>query len=112
MSAAIVSRSGLPLSQVSALASSSRFCSMRSAILLRMLERSVGEVLPQAVLAAWAASSARSMSSAVDRRDVLEILALGRRPPLAADVVAVALLEVDGVAKAAGFEHVHVVSPV
>ena len=67
MSAAMVSRSGLPLSQVSALASSSRFCSMRSAILLRMLARVVGEALPQAVLAAWAASSASSMSSAVER---------------------------------------------
>ena len=40
---------------------------MRSAILLRMRERSAGEVLPQASLAACAASSAFSMSSAVER---------------------------------------------
>ena len=40
---------------------------MRSAIFSRMLERSVGDVLPQAGAALWAASSARSMSSAVER---------------------------------------------
>jgi len=40
---------------------------MRSAILLRILARSVVEVSAQAVLAAWAASSAASMSSALER---------------------------------------------
>ena len=40
---------------------------MRSAIRLRMIERSPGEVLPQAGAAACAASSAASMSSAVPR---------------------------------------------
>ncbi len=40
---------------------------MRSAILLRVLARSVTEVLPQAGAAACAASSASSMSSAVER---------------------------------------------
>ena len=40
---------------------------MRSAILLRMKARSAGEVRPQAGAAAWAASSARSTSSAVPR---------------------------------------------
>ncbi len=40
---------------------------MRSATLLRMLARSVTEVLPQAGAAAWAASRASSMSSAVPR---------------------------------------------
>ena len=47
--------------QVSAVASSSRFCSMRSAIFSSTEARSVGEVRPQAALAACAASSARSM---------------------------------------------------
>ncbi len=67
MSAAIVSRTGLPLSQVSATESFSRFASMTSAIFSRMLLRSVVDVLPQAGAAAWAASSASSMSSAVER---------------------------------------------
>lgn len=67
MSAASVSRTGLPLSHVSATASISRFCSIRSAILLRMFARAVGEVRPQESRAAWAASSAFSMSSAVER---------------------------------------------
>jgi hypothetical protein len=40
---------------------------MRSAILFRMLARSAGEVLPQASLAAWAASSASSTSSLLER---------------------------------------------
>ncbi|MNN72274.1 hypothetical protein D3C81_1882950 [compost metagenome] len=67
MSALRVSRIGLPLSQVSVMASSSRFCSIRSAILSRTLERSCTEVRPQASAAAWAASRAFSMSSAVER---------------------------------------------
>ncbi|MCY1186938.1 hypothetical protein D9M73_278570 [compost metagenome] len=40
---------------------------MRSAIFSRTLERSCTEVRPQASAAAWAASSAFSMSSAVER---------------------------------------------
>ena len=40
---------------------------MRSAIRLRMSDRSASDVLPQAGAAAWAASSAASMSSAVPR---------------------------------------------
>src|SRR5690606_40676723 len=67
MSAFRVSRTALPLSQVSATASFSRLASIRSAILSRMLERSVGDVLPQAGAALWAASSASSMSSALER---------------------------------------------
>ena len=67
MSAASVSRTGLPLSQLSATASFSRFASIRSAILFRTLARSAAEVLPQAGAAACAASSASSTSSAVPR---------------------------------------------
>src|SRR3546814_13432229 len=67
ISGAVVSRIGLPLSQVSAGASLPRFTSMRSAIRLRISERSAGEVRPQAYLAACAASSASSISSASDR---------------------------------------------
>ena len=40
---------------------------MRSAILFRMLARSAADVRPQARLAPCAASSAASMSSAVER---------------------------------------------
>ena len=40
---------------------------MRSAILLRMFARSAGEVRPHASFASWAASSAFSMSSDVER---------------------------------------------
>ncbi len=40
---------------------------MRSAILLSTRARSAGEVLPHLLLAAWAASRASSMSSAVER---------------------------------------------
>ena len=40
---------------------------MRSAIFSRMFERSCTEVRPQASAAAWAASGALSMSSAVER---------------------------------------------
>ncbi|MNZ41060.1 hypothetical protein D3C78_586000 [compost metagenome] len=40
---------------------------MRSAIFSSRLERSCTEVRPQASAAAWAASSASSMSSAVER---------------------------------------------
>ena len=67
MSAARHSRIGLPLSQVSATAISSRCSSMRSAILLSTFARSAGGVVPQAGAAAWAASRAFSTSLAVDR---------------------------------------------
>ena len=66
MSTASVSRTGLPLSQLSATESISLFASMTSAIALRMRERSAIDVSAQASLAAWAASSASSTSSAVD----------------------------------------------
>ena len=66
-SAALVSRIGLPLSMASTGARASSFSSMRSAILLRTRARSAGAARPQASLAAWAASSASSMSSAVER---------------------------------------------
>ena len=66
MSAASVSRTGFPFSQLSATASISRLASMRSAIALRTRARSVSEVSPHAARAAWAASSASSMSSAVE----------------------------------------------
>ncbi len=67
MSAAMVSRSGLPLSMVSATAICSRLASMRSAIRFRMLARSVVEVRPHAALALCAASSAASMSLLLER---------------------------------------------
>ncbi len=67
MSAASVSRTGLPLSQVSATAIISRFASSRSAILFMSAARWVGEVLPHASAAACAASSALWMSSSVER---------------------------------------------
>src|SRR5882757_9369541 len=67
MSAAIVSRIGLPLSHVSASAIFSRFASMRSAILLSICARSATAVRPQASFAAWAASRAASMSDASER---------------------------------------------
>ena len=44
-----------------------RFSSIRSAILFKIFERSETEVLPQASFAACAASSASSISSAVER---------------------------------------------
>ena len=58
---------GFPLSHASATASSSRFSSMRSAMRFNKRARSATAVLPQASLAAWAASRACSMSSAVER---------------------------------------------
>jgi hypothetical protein len=67
MSAASVSRTGLPLSQVSATASSSVCSSIASAIRLRTRARSVSDVSPQVSRDAWAASRASSMSSLVDR---------------------------------------------
>ena len=66
-SAAVVSRIGLPLSQVSAWASSERLSSIRWAMALRITARSATLAEPQASLAAWAASSARSTSAASDR---------------------------------------------
>ncbi|VEH42598.1 Uncharacterised protein [Kocuria rosea] len=67
MSALMVSRTGLPLSQVSATASISRFCSIRSATRCSTSARSATGVFPQTGAAAHAASSAASMSSAVPR---------------------------------------------
>ena len=67
MSAARVSRIGLPFSQVSATAMAGRFASIRSAIRFRMFARSAAEVRPQAGAAPCAASRARSTSSAVPR---------------------------------------------
>ncbi len=66
MSAARVSRTGLPFSKVSATASISRLASIASAMRLSTMARSASEVSPQASLAAWAASSASSTSSALD----------------------------------------------
>ena len=63
----MVSRIGFPLSHVSATAIASRFSSMRSAILFRMIARAVADVLPQAGAAACAASSALSISAAFPR---------------------------------------------
>ena len=67
MSAARVSRTGLPFSQLSATASISRFASIASAIALSTFARSAPGVVPHASFAACAASSASSMSAAVDR---------------------------------------------
>ena len=67
MSAARVSRTGLPLSQVSASATAWRLASIRSAILFRITARSATLVLPQASFAAWAASRASSTSAASER---------------------------------------------
>ena len=67
MSAANVSRTGLPLSHVSATASSSKFCSKRSAIFNNRFERVVGDALFQDALAACAASSASSISAVEER---------------------------------------------
>lgn len=67
MSAASVSRTGLPFSQVSATAIFSRCSSSRFAILLRMLARSVAEVRPHRSAAACAASRASSTSAAEER---------------------------------------------
>ena len=67
MSAASVSRTGLPFSQLSATASISRFASIASAIALSTFARSVADVAAQASFAACAASSASSMSAAVER---------------------------------------------
>ena len=67
MSAARVSRMGLPLSQVSATASISRFSSITSAMRWSAAARSATGVLPHASLAPCAASRASSMSSARER---------------------------------------------
>ena len=62
-----VSRTGLPFSQVSATANISRFASMASAMRLRTAAALGQRCVAQASLAAWAASSANSTSSTVDR---------------------------------------------
>ena len=66
MSAASVSRTGLPFSQLSVTASISACCSIASATALSTLARPAAEVSPQASLAACAASSAVSTSSGVE----------------------------------------------
>src|SRR5450756_2413837 len=66
MSAAKVSRTGLPFSQLSATASISAFFSITSAMALSTAARSVADASPQASLAACAASRASSTSSGVD----------------------------------------------
>src|SRR6185437_12609094 len=66
MSAARVSRTGLPFSQLSATASMSWFFSIASAIALSTSARSVADASPQASFAAWAASNASSTSSGVE----------------------------------------------
>jgi hypothetical protein len=67
MTAAMVSRTALPFSHVSATAIFSRFASMMSAIFRSMLERSVTEDLFQVTAALCAASRAFSTSSAFPR---------------------------------------------
>src|SRR3954463_10869835 len=67
MSAARVSRIGLPLSQVSAMARRSRLSSIRAAIRFSIAARSATLVRPQAAFAACAASSAASTSCASER---------------------------------------------
>ena len=67
MSAAKVSRTGLPLSQVSATAKSSKLASRRSAIFNSIFERVVAEDLLHCALALCAASSASSISSTLER---------------------------------------------
>ncbi len=66
-SAPRVSRIGLPLSSVSAIARSSRFFSIVSAILLRTAARSAADVSAHLSLIACAASRAVSTSAAVER---------------------------------------------
>ncbi len=66
MSAASVSRTGLPFSQLSATASISRLSSIAWAIAFSTFARSATEVSPHATFAAWAASSASSTSSGVE----------------------------------------------
>src|SRR5579863_2592886 len=66
MSAASVSRTGLPFSQLSATASMSWFFSTASAIALSTSARLVADASPQASFAAWAASNASSTSTGVE----------------------------------------------
>ncbi len=63
MSAPIVSRTGLPFSQLSATASCCRLASIASATALSTAARSAGERRAQSSFAACAASSAASTSS-------------------------------------------------
>ena len=63
----MLSRIGLPLSQLSACASTARLSCMRLAMATRMLARSAALVRPHASFAAWAASSACSMSAVAER---------------------------------------------
>jgi hypothetical protein len=63
-------RTGLPLSQVSATARYSRFCSSLSAILSKIFERTVVRLLFHSAFALCAASKASSISS-TDERGIL-----------------------------------------
>ena len=65
MSAARVSRMGLPLSSVSCRANNSKFSSITSAILLSMAARSVAVVLRHVLNASCAAATAASTSASV-----------------------------------------------
>jgi hypothetical protein len=65
-SAARVSRTGLPLSQLSAAASISLFATIASATALSTSARSVAEASPHASFAACAASEASSPSAGID----------------------------------------------
>ena len=66
ISAAKVSRMGLPFPMFQLPPITQYFAPRRSAIFNNRLERSVGETAFHLVLAAWAASSASSMSSGLD----------------------------------------------
>ena len=66
ISAANPSLIGFPLSNVSAKASFSILSSIRSAIFNNIFALSAGPVLPHAGAALWAASNAKSTSSALD----------------------------------------------
>ena len=67
MSAYVVSRRGLPLSIVSAIAMVERFFSMMSATCINIFARSVGLFFAQPSLAACAASNAKLISFSFDR---------------------------------------------
>ncbi len=73
MSAASVSRTGLPFSQLSATARDSRLSCIRSAIRLRISARSATGVRPQASAAPCAASRAFSTSGAVPRATSVKV---------------------------------------
>ena len=113
MSAASVSRTGLPLSQLSATASGTRFSSIASAIRFRTLERSVERGLAPGVLRGVGGvereldvlgARLRHLGErlAGRRRQVRRVLPCDRRDPVAADEVLVARLQRDGTLVVAG----------